>query len=169
MTNEEVEDLLDEMVRINSQDSSLSLIEKLDISKVLYHELRGLSELQPLLDDPEITEIMVNGPDSVFVEINGRLSCTNIHFESKEKLEDIIQKVVSYMNRMVNEGSPICDVRLEDGSRVNIVLPPVAIDGPIMTIRKFSKDMMSMDYLRWLYTAFTRATDKLYLVNCKKK
>lgn len=144
LTNEEVEDKLDELVRANSVESDLSLGEKIAISTALYNDLRGLSEIQPLLNDNKITEIMVNGPNQVFVEIEGQLIQTDVVFESKEKLEDIIQKIVSRMNRMINERSPICDVRLEDGSRVNIVLPPIAIDGPIITIRKFSQDMMTM-------------------------
>ena len=103
--------------------------------------------LQDLLEDEEITEIMVNGPSSIFVEKNGKIQKTDRTFESPERLDHIAQQIASGGNRIVNESNPILDVRLEDGSRVNIVVPPIALNGPVITIRKFPKEAMTMDQL----------------------
>lgn len=112
-----------------------------------FYAIRKLDVLQEMLEDQEITEIMVNGPDQIFIEKQGRLEPYPKKFLSKEKLEDVIQQIVGKVNRTVNESSPIVDVRLQDGSRVNVVLPPVAINGPIVTIRKFPADPITMEYL----------------------
>ena len=103
--------------------------------------------LQDLLEDEDITEIMVNGPSSIFVEKDGRLQKTDRRFESVERLDHIAQQIASGGNRIVNESNPILDVRLEDGSRVNIVVPPIALNGPVITIRKFPKEVMTMEKL----------------------
>ena len=103
--------------------------------------------LQDLLEDEDITEIMVNGPSSIFVEKDGRLQKTDRKFESVERLDHIAQQIASGGNRIVNESNPILDVRLEDGSRVNIVVPPIALNGPVITIRKFPKEVMTMEKL----------------------
>ena len=113
----------------------------------VFAEMRGLGILDPLLDDPEITEIMVNGPDSVFVEKGGRTEKTDLRFESEKKLEDIIQRVVGRAGREVNRANPIVDTRLPDGSRVNVVLPPVSLSGASMTIRRFPSGQMTVGRL----------------------
>jgi pilus assembly protein CpaF len=113
----------------------------------LFHSFRGLDVLQPLVDNPAITEIMINRYDQIFIEQDGRIKLTEVKFESKEKLEDVIQAIVAKVNRAVNEASPIVDARLLDGSRVNVVLSPVAMDGPSMTIRKFPESPLTLDSL----------------------
>ncbi|WP_440119719.1 CpaF family protein [Paenibacillus sp. QZ-Y1] len=113
----------------------------------LFDSFRGLDILQPLVDHPDITEIMINSHREIFVEQEGEVSQITLEFESRERLEDIIQMIVSGVNRIVNESSPIVDARLKDGSRVNIVLPPIALKGPTMTIRKFPSEPMKMSDL----------------------
>lgn len=113
----------------------------------LYDSFRGLDVLQPLVDDRSVSEIMINSHEEVFVEQNGKVRKLTLHFESRERLEDIIQTIVSGVNRVVNESSPIVDARLKDGSRVNIVLPPIALKGPTMTIRKFPEHPLTMEQL----------------------
>src|SRR5690625_3661398 len=112
-----------------------------------YNAFRGLDVLQPLIDDPSITEIMINGHNEIFIEQYGEINQSKVHFESAEKLEDIIQMIVGRVNRTVNASTPIVDARLQDGSRVNIVLPPIALKGPTMTIRKFPEKPLTMDDL----------------------
>ena len=113
----------------------------------VFNSMRGLDVLQPLVDDPSITEIMINGPDHIFIEQNGRLFQKDISFGTNEKLENVILNIVSKVNRTVNEANPIVDARLLDGSRVNVVLPPIALDGPTVTIRKFPEDPMTVQKL----------------------
>ncbi len=125
----------------------LSVEEKKELIQRIFYSIRKLDVLQEILEDREITEIMVNGPDHIFVERNGGIEPYPGTFFSAEKLDDVIQQIVSKANRRVNEANPIVDVRLSDGSRVNVVLPPVAINGPIVTIRKFPDQPISMDKL----------------------
>jgi len=113
----------------------------------IFHSFRGLDVLQPLVDDASVTEIMINRHDQIFIERNGSVSQTEVKFESRDKLEDVIQAIVAKVNRAVNESSPIVDARLLDGSRVNVVLPPVALEGPAMTIRKFPEHPMTLEDL----------------------
>ncbi|WP_431523619.1 CpaF family protein [Paenibacillus pabuli] len=113
----------------------------------LFDSFRGLDILQPLVDHPDISEIMINSHREIFVEQEGEVHQIQLEFESRERLEDIIQMIVSGVNRIVNESSPIVDARLKDGSRVNIVLPPIALKGPTMTIRKFPSEPMTMSDL----------------------
>lgn len=129
------------------RNKNIPMEEKIKLRKELFHSIRKLDVLQQLVDDPSITEIMVNGTDNIFVEKDGRLFKYDMSFESKEKLEDVIQQIVSKCNRVVNESSPIVDARLENGSRVNIVLSPVALNGPIMTIRRFPDNPITMNKL----------------------
>ncbi len=129
------------------RSKGISMDEKLRLRTELFYSIRKLDVLQILVDDPSVTEIMVNGSDNIFVEKDGRLSRYDLKFESKEKLEDVIQQIVSKCNRVVNEASPIADARLENGSRVNIVLGPVALNGPILTIRRFPDNPITMDKL----------------------
>lgn len=113
----------------------------------IYNSIRGLDVLQDIIDNSSITEIMVNGTSHIFVEKNGAISEYPYRFPDRVRLDNVVQQIVSKVNRMVNEASPIVDVRLTDGSRVNIVLPPIALDGPIITIRKFPKEPITMEKL----------------------
>ena len=139
--------LIEESVLRFAHTVYLSMDEKKEVIQRTFYAIRKLDVLQEILEDQEITEIMVNGPDQIFIEKQGRLEPYPKKFLSKEKLEDVIQQIVGKVNRTVNESSPIVDVRLQDGSRVNVVLPPVAINGPIVTIRKFPADPITMDHL----------------------
>jgi pilus assembly protein CpaF len=130
----------------------------------LFHSFRGLDVLQPLLEDPTITEIMVNDYDQVFIERAGTAIRADTAFESREKLEDIIQAIVGKVNRTVNEASPIVDARLPDGSRVNVVLPPIALKGPALTIRKFPERPFSMEELVGRGALSAEASDSLRLL-----
>ena len=139
--------LIEESVLRFAHTVYLSMDEKKEVIQRTFYAIRKLDVLQEILEDQEITEIMVNGPDQIFIEKQGRLEPYPKKFLSKEKLEDVIQQIVGKVNRTVNESSPIVDVRLQDGSRVNVVLPPVAINGPIVTILKFPADPITMEYL----------------------
>jgi pilus assembly protein CpaF len=134
----------------------------------LYDSFRGLDILQPLVDDPTITEIMINSYDEIFVEQRGHVTQMPLKFESQERLEDIIQSIVAKVNRVVNESSPIVDARLKNGSRVNIVLPPVALKGPTMTIRKFPENPVTLEQLiTWESLTQEAAQFLKTLVKCK--
>jgi len=127
----------------------------------LYHAFRGLDMLQPLLDDPTVTEIMINGHEEIFIERQGKVARYGAAFESKERLEHIIQHVVGSVNRVVNESVPIVDARLPDGSRIHVVLPPVALKGPTVTIRKFPERPLMMDDLIEAGSITREASDML--------
>lgn len=149
-SDDEIMQIIDSRIQSKSQETYMSIVTRLTLKQELFNAIRRLDLLQELLDDRSITEIMVNGGGSIFYEKGGHLYPWHKKFESTEKLEDVIQQIVSRSNRQVNEASPIVDARLEDGSRVNVVLRPVAIDGPILTIRKFSAEAVTMDRLvRW--------------------
>ncbi|OAB46164.1 CpaF family protein [Paenibacillus glacialis] len=122
----------------------LTALEKRTLIRRIYDSFRGLDVLQPLVDNPSITEIMINSHQDIFIEQEGEVKRLTQQFESQNRLEDIIQTIVAGVNRVVNESSPIVDARLKDGSRVNIVLPPIALKGPTMTIRKFPESPMTM-------------------------
>ena len=124
----------------------IPLKERLQLRMNLFNSFRKLDILQQIMDNSQITEVMINGKDHIFVEENGIMHPWDYEFESEEQLEDMIQQVVSRVNRMVNVASPIADARLPDGSRVHVVLPPISLDGPIMTIRKFTRTI-TMDML----------------------
>ncbi len=147
MTDDDVRDLIDSIIVGNGKKYGLSLQAKKQYAKELFYAIRKLDILQELTDDPKVTEIMINGYDHIFLERAGSLYRWEKKFESKEKLEDVIQQIVAKCNRTVNEASPIVDARLENGSRVNIVLPPVALNGPIVTIRRFPEKPFLMDDL----------------------
>lgn len=150
VTDEYVKDLVTEKVFQRSAARYMSIEDKQEMILNIFNSIRKLDVLQPLLDDKAVTEIMVNGADSIFIEKNGRVCEIDAAFENTQKLEDVIQSIVAKVNRAVNEASPIVDARLEDGSRVNIVLPPVALNGPILTIRKFPAKPMDMkDLIAW--------------------
>lgn len=147
LADEEVALLIAEHVDDYAHKHMMTLREREALEQSLFHSLRKLDVLQELLEDEEITEIMVNGADKIFYEKGGHLYESEKHFSSKEKLDDVIQQIAGYSNRMVNEASPIVDARLSDGSRVNIVLAPVSIDGAAVSIRKFSKKPICMEDL----------------------
>jgi pilus assembly protein CpaF len=146
-SDEEIEEVITQAVFAKAQETYLSISEKQFLIKYIFNAMRRLDIIQPLLDDPMVTEIMVNGPDDIFIERQGRISKLELAFTSREKLEDVIQSIVSKVNRTVNEASPIVDARLEDGSRVSVVLPPIALNGPILTIRKFPEKPLTMEQL----------------------
>lgn len=147
LSDEEVQELIDEEILRFNRESYLLLEEKLRLRKELFHGMRRLDMLQELIEDPDVTEVMVNGPRHIFVEKNGKLRKWERSFSSKEKLEDVVQQIVSYCNRSISKASPIADARLADGSRVNIVLDPVALNGPVVTIRRFPKEPVRMQKL----------------------
>ena len=147
VSDDEIRETIAEIVMEESRRQYLTLTEKRELMESVFNSMRGLDVLQPLVDDPSITEIMINGPHHVFIEQNGRLFRKNVSFGTNEKLENVILNIVSKVNRTVNEANPIVDARLLDGSRVNVVLPPVALDGPTVTIRKFPEDPMTMERL----------------------
>jgi len=143
----QLEDLIHEVLEEVGRENYLSLKEKAVLGRELFNAFRKLDILQELIEDEEITEIMINGTDHIFIEKDGEITRLSKRFVSKSKLEDLIQQMVANANRIVNEASPIVDARLVDGSRVNVVLAPVAINGPIVTIRKFSREVMTMEEL----------------------
>lgn len=148
--------------------SKMTSTEKWQWVRRLYDSFRGLDVLQPLVDDPSITEIMINSHDEIFAEQHGQVSKLALQFESQERLEDIIQSIVSKVNRVVNESSPIVDARLKNGSRVNIVLPPIALKGPTMTIRKFPENPVTLEQLiSWESLSEEAAQFLKILVKCK--
>lgn len=145
--DEELQELIFCVLEEESAVEYISLEEKARLGKELFNAFRKLDLLQELIEDDEITEVMINGVQNIFVEKHGRLYLTDRHFVSRDKLDDVIQQIVAGTNRLVNEASPIVDTRLADGSRVNVVLYPVALNGPVVTIRKFPKEQITMDRL----------------------
>ena len=146
-SDDEIMDQIDELIIVAGRNTYLSGYRKLMLRQELFNSVRRLDLLQELVDDKEITEIMVNGAGDIFYEKYGHIYRWEKSFESNEKLEDVIQQIVAGANRQVNEASPIVDARLADGSRVNVVLKPVALNGPILTIRKFPEKPMDMEDL----------------------
>ena len=147
ITDDELYQVIDRCIYEASREKIISIRQKEELRSRLYNSIKKLDILQELLDDDEITEIMVNGTECIFYEKQGRIKKWDRQFESDEKLADIAQRIAAMSNRMVNEASPIVDTRLNDGSRVNIVLPPVAIDGPVITIRKFYDTPLTIERL----------------------
>ncbi|MBQ9488844.1 MAG: CpaF family protein [Lachnospiraceae bacterium] len=145
--DEEVEELIDEELLESPDTCRLTVEQRLRLKKELFDSMRRLDVLQFFVEDPTVTEIMINGRDHIFVERNGRLTRLDLSFDSKERLSDVIQQIVAGCNRVVNEASPIVDARLPDGARVNVVMDPVAINGPIVTIRRFPKKPITMEQL----------------------
>ena len=143
----EVLELIDDEIVRAKREGSLSLDEMKRMRQELFNAIRRLDILQDLIEDPTVTEIMINGPDRIFVERDGKVGRTDLTFVSMEKLEDVVRQIVSACNRVVNESSPIVDARLDNGDRVNVVLPPVALNGPIVTIRRFPDKPILMEDL----------------------
>ena len=147
MNDEEIENLIGEEASRLMQEMSISIRERLQLEARVFNSLRKLDALQELVDDPEISEIMVNGPKHIFYEKAGRVHHWNQGFANEEKMQDVIQQIVGRHNRVVNLSNPIVDTRLADGSRVNIVLAPIALDGSTITIRKFPENPLDMQTL----------------------
>jgi len=147
MTDNEIMELITDAVFERSKQTYIDFSAKREIIERIFNSMRRLDVLQPVIEDRSVTEIMVNGADNIFIERDGRISKLDLFFESPEKLEDVIQSIVSKTNRTVNEACPIVDTRLQDGSRINVVLKPIALNGPIMTIRKFPEKPMTMEML----------------------
>lgn len=156
-----IRELIDALVLQEGQSSYLSLSEKWELGMRLFNSVRRLDILQELLDDETVTEIMVNGTDGIFVEREGRMTLWEKRFASRERLEDLVQQIVAGCNRIVNESAPIADARLPDGARVNIVLPPVAIGGPVVTIRRFPTRPITMEKLKEWGAVTAEASDFL--------
>ncbi len=164
MTDEELEEKIEELVVWETAGEYFSIEEKVNITQQVYSAIRGFGLLDAIISDDSITEVMINGPDNIFIEQNGKLFRMDKHFESQRRLEDIIQRIVGLAGREVNQSNPICDTRLPDGSRVNVVLPPVALCGPTVTIRKFSKTPMTIERLIQYGSITQEIADKLELL-----
>lgn len=147
VNDEELQEIIIHKVFEITGDMLINTAQRREIADNVFNSLRRLDVLQPIIDDKSVTEIMINGADSIFIERQGSTKQLPVRFETTQKLEDIIQIIVSSVNRSVNESSPIVDARLKDGSRINAVLPPIALNGPILTIRKFPEQPMSMEKL----------------------
>ena len=147
LSDEELLDMIDHTLQLRGKERYLGIKERLRLRREIFNSIRRLDILQELVEDAEITEIMINGASRIFIEKAGRIEEWDRQFESERKLFDIIQQIVSGANRVINETNPIVDARLYDGSRVNIVLPPVSLTGPVVTIRKFPKKPMTMEKL----------------------
>lgn len=147
VADDELMEVIRRVLNENGREDYIPLRKKGDIGRDLFNAFRKLDILQELLEDDQITEIMINGTEHIFIEKEGSLYQLQKRFADRGKLEDVIQQIVAGANRMVNEASPIVDARLSDGSRVNVVLYPIALNGPIVTIRKFSREAMTMKEL----------------------
>lgn len=147
ISDRELLEIIEKQIEEEAQAQYIRLEAKKELRHFIFNSIRKMDVLQDILEDEEVTEIMVNGPNHIFIEKNGRLIETGMRFEHQARLEDIAQQIASAGNRIVNESNPILDARLADGSRVNIVVPPIAIEGPVITIRKFPKEAMTMKKL----------------------
>ena len=164
MSDEELEEKIEEVVAQHIGGRYCSIEQRLDIIQQVYSSIRGFGLLDSIIKDDTITEVMINGPDNVFIEQNGRLFKLDKQFESQRRLEDVIQRIVGLAGREVNQANPICDTRLPDGSRVNVVLPPIALCGPTVTIRKFSKTPMTIEKLIQYGSITQEIADKLEIL-----
>lgn len=146
----ELHEIIDRIMEEELKEKYLTIKERIKIHKEVFNSIKGLGILEDLLEMDEVTEIMINGRNHIFIEKAGRIIHYDDSIESEERLQDIIQQIVAKTNRRVNESNPIVDTRLEDGSRVNVVLPPVALDGAVITIRKFAKEKITINQLiKW--------------------
>ena len=146
-TDEAVKKIILKVIAQKNKQRWISLSERVLVGKKIFNGLCGMDVLQPILDDEAVTDIMVNGPNHIYYEKNGQMKCSTEHFEDAKRLEDLIQQIVGSVNRSVNEANPIVDARLADGSRVHVVLPPVALNGPVLTIRRFRKRPITIEEL----------------------
>ena len=147
MSGEDLQDAIGELLTRELRGKYCSIEKRTSIIRLVYSSIRGFGLLDTIMADDTITEVMINGPDNIFIEQNGRVHKLDKKFESTRRLEDVIQRIVGLAGREVTQAEPICDTRLPDGSRVNVVLPPIALCGPTVTIRKFSKSPMTMEML----------------------
>ena len=157
MEDQEIYRQIDDLILEETRNRYVSLRRKEALRTELFNSIRKLDILQELIDDDSVTEIMVNVTEGIFLERNGRLLCWEKKITSKEKLEDMVQQIAGRCNRIVNESVPVADARLSDGSRVSLVLPPVALNGPVITIRRFPKNPIHMDRLVELGAVTTEA------------
>ena len=164
MNDDELEEKVEQLVIQRIGKLYCPIKQKISIVQQVYSSIRGFGLLDTIISDDSITEVMINGPANVFIERNGRLSKLNKKFESQRRLEDIIQRIVGLAGREVNQANPICDTRLPDGSRVNVVLPPISLCGPILTIRKFSKTPMTIEKLIEYKSLTKEIADKLEIL-----
>lgn len=147
VSDKEIQEMIDQEVLKKAKEYDLSFQEKRNLGKEIFDMIRKLDILQELIDAEDVTEIMINGPQNIFIEKSGRIQRWNKKFENAEALDNIIQQIVAKCNRAVNEASPIVDARIGSGERVHIILPPVALNGPIVTIRKFPSSPITMEKL----------------------
>lgn len=164
LSDEELEEQVEEIVLARMGGQYCSIQQRVSIVQQVYSSIRGFGLLDSIISDDTITEVMINGPENVFIEQNGRLFKLDKQFESQRRLEDVIQRIVGLAGREVNQANPICDTRLPDGSRVNVVLPPIALCGPTLTIRKFSKTPMTIERLIAYGSITQEIADKLKLL-----
>ena len=161
VSDEELIGLINEEMYPVCREKMLSVVQRESLRDNVFYSIRGLDVLECMLSDDSITEIMVNGPGDIFIEKSGRMEKSDLKFESRKRLEDTAERIASRSNRIVNTRSPILDTRLENGSRVNIVLPPVAINGPVITIRKFYDNPLTIDDLLSMGSISREAADFL--------
>lgn len=164
ITDDDLQQRIEEIVEQYIGEQYCSIDQRVSIVEQVYSSIRGFGLLDSIIKDESITEVMINGPKNVFIEQNGRLYKLDKQFESQRKLEDVIQRIVGLAGREVNQANPICDTRLPDGSRVNVVLPPIALCGPTVTIRKFSKTPMTIAKLIEYGSITQEIADKLQLL-----
>ena len=164
MEDDELEAKVGEIVAQRIGNQYCSIDQRVSIVEQVYSSIRGFGLLDTIIKDDSITEVMINGPENIFIEQNGHLFKLDKQFESQRRLEDIIQRIVGLAGREVNQANPICDTRLPDGSRVNVVLPPIALCGPTVTIRKFSKTPMTIEKLIEYGSITQEIADKLELL-----
>lgn len=164
ISDDDLQQRIEEIVEQYIGEQYCSIDQRVSIVEQVYSSIRGFGLLDSIIKDESITEVMINGPKNVFIEQNGRLYKLDKQFESQRKLEDVIQRIVGLAGREVNQANPICDTRLPDGSRVNVVLPPIALCGPTVTIRKFSKTPMTIAKLIEYGSITQEIADKLQLL-----
>ena len=164
MEDDELQEKIEEIVAQRIAGQYCPIDQRVSIVEQVYSSIRGFGLLDTIIKDDTITEVMINGPKNVFIEQNGRLFKLDKEFESQRRLEDVIQRIVGLAGREVNQANPICDTRLPDGSRVNVVLPPIALCGPTLTIRKFSKTPMTIEKLISYGSITKEIADKLQLL-----
>ncbi len=164
--DEELEERIEQIVqqRLIQKGQYCSIEQRISIVRQIFSSIRGFGLLDSILTDDTITEVMINGHENIFIEQNGKLRKLDKKFENQRRLEDVIQRIVALAGREVNQANPICDTRLPDGSRVNVVLPPLALCGPTVTIRKFSKTPMTIEKLISYGSISQEIADKLELL-----
>ena len=166
MGDEELEERIEQVVqqKLVTSGQYCSIQQRISIVQQIFSSIRGFGLLDSIMSDDSITEVMINGHEHIFIEKNGKLQKLDKQFESQRRLEDVIQRIVALAGREVNQANPICDTRLPDGSRVNVVLPPLALCGPTVTIRKFSKTPMTIEKLISYGSLTQEIADKLELL-----